>query len=219
MYDYNQLTTKLNYSKKDFKKFAKSKGVSEKIINNYSPQIINNDGNIIDIYSQMLSERIIFLSSEVDNYTSNMIKSQLLYLNTISDEDISIYIDSPGGSVYTGLGILDIMDFVECDIQTVNIGLAASMAAVILAYGKEGKRKTLKRSRTMIHQPLGYSGYAQASDIEISAKEIVSVKEELFQVLSDCTNQPYEKIANDSDRDYWMNGTQAKDYGIVDIIL
>ena len=203
----------------DFKKFALDKGVKEDYIKNYTTQILNSDGTIVDIYSKMLNDRIVFLTSEVDNYTSNMIKSQLLYLNTISDEDISIYIDSPGGSVYTGLGILDIMDFIDCDVQTVNLGLAASMAAVILAYGKEGKRKTLKRSRTMIHQPLGYSGYAQASDIEIDAKQIMSVKEELLQVLAESTKQSYDKIKDDSDRDYWMNGEQAKDYGIVDIIL
>lgn len=203
-------------TKSDYIKFAKEQGESS--IKNYSTQIINNEGNIVDIYSQMLNERIVFLTSEVDNYTSNMIKTQLLYLNTTSDEDISIYIDSPGGSVYTGLGILDIMDFVDCDIQTINIGLAASMAAVILTYGKEGKRKTLKRSRTMIHQPLG-GAYGQASDIEINAKEIVNVKEELYQIIVDRTGQTYEKVSNDSDRDYWMNGTQAKEYGIVDIIL
>lgn len=207
--------TKLG-SKSDYIKFAKDRGSS--VIENYSTQILNNEGNLVDIYSQMLNERIIFLTSEVDNYTSNMIKTQLLYLNTTSDEDISIYIDSPGGSVYTGLGILDIMDFVDCDIQTINIGLAASMAAVILTYGKEGKRKTLKRSRTMIHQPLG-GAYGQASDIEINAKEIVNVKEELYQIIVDRTGQTYEKVSNDSDRDYWMNGTQAKEYGIVDIIL
>lgn len=204
-------------SKSDYIKFAKDRGL---VINpmNYSTQIVNDEGNLVDIYSQMLNERIIFLTSEVDNYTSNMIKTQLLYLNTTSDEDISIYIDSPGGSVYTGLGILDIMDFVDCDIQTINIGLAASMAAVILTYGKEGKRKTLKRSRTMIHQPLG-GAYGQASDIEINAKEIVNVKEELYQIIVDRTGQTYEKVSNDSDRDYWMNGIQAKEYGIVDIIL
>ncbi|CAG7580581.1 MAG: gp257 [uncultured marine phage] len=218
MYDYNTMDRSYG-SKLDFNKFAMDKGVKESYIKNYSTQIVNSDGTIMDIYSKMLNERIIFLTSEVDNYTSNMIKSQLLYLNTVSDDDISIYIDSPGGSVYTGLGILDVMDFVECDVQTVNIGLAASMAAVILAYGKDGKRKTLKRSRTMIHQPLGYSGYAQASDIEIDAKQIMSVKEELLQVLADSTNQTYEKIKEDSDRDYWMNGKQAKSYGIVDIIL
>jgi len=204
-------------TEEDYHKFTKSKGL--KSVKNNSTQVITSDGDIVDIYSKMLGDRIIFLTDGVDSYTSNIIKSQLLYLNTISDEDISIYIDSPGGEVYTGLGVLDIMDFIDCDVQTVNIGLAASMAAVILAYGKEGKRKTLRRSRTMIHQPLGYSGYAQASDIEINAREILGVKKELFDILSKSTNQPYDKISADSDRDYWMNGIEAKEYGIVDIVL
>jgi len=203
-------------SKKDFRKFTKSNGIN---IDSHSTQVINEDGNFVDLYSKMLEDRIIFLTTEVDSYSANTIKSQLLYLNTISSDDISIYIDSPGGEVYTGLGILDVMDFVRADIQTVNIGLAASMAAVILAYGTNGKRKSLKRSRTLIHQPLGYSGYSQASDIEINAKEIISLKEDLTKILADSTAQPYEKIKNDSDRDFWMNSKESKDYGLIDIIL
>lgn len=214
----NDYTTMSYGVKLDFNKFAIDKGVKESYIKNYSSQIVNSDGNIMDIYSKMLSERIIFLTSEVDNYTSNMIKSQLLYLNTISDEDISIYIDSPGGSVYTGLGILDVMDFVDCDVQTVNIGLAASMAAVILAYGTKGKRKSLKRSRTMIHQPIsGY--YGQASDIEINANEVLGIKKELIDILVEKTGQNKDQVKNDSDRDYWMTSTQSLKYGMIDKII
>lgn len=203
-------------SKEDFRKFIKSKGIN---IEAYSTQVIGDDGNHVDLYSKMLEDRIIFLTSEVDSYSANIIKSQLLYLNTISSEDISIYIDSPGGEVYTGLGVLDVMDFVKPDIQTVNIGLAASMAAVILSYGTKGKRKSLKRSRTLIHQPLGYSGYSQASDLEINAKEIISLKEDLTKILADSTSQPFDKVKNDSDRDFWMNSKESLDYGLIDIIL
>lgn len=203
-------------SKEDFRKFTKSKGIN---IEAYSTQVISDDGSHVDLYSKMLEDRIIFLTSEVDSYSANIIKSQLLYLNSISSDDISIYIDSPGGEVYTGLGVLDVMDFVKPDIQTVNIGLAASMAAVILSYGTKGKRKSLKRSRTLIHQPLGYSGYSQASDIEINAKEIISLKEDLTKILADSTSQPFDKVKNDSDRDFWMNSEQSKDYGLIDIIL
>jgi len=202
-------------SKKDFKKFTKSNGID---ISAYSPQVMNDDGNIVDIHSKMLEDRIIFLTSEVDPHSANLIKSQLLYLNTISDDDISIYIDSPGGEVYTGLGILDVMDFVKCDVSTVNIGLAASMAALILTYGKKGKRKAFKRSRTMIHQPLG-GHYGQASDIEINAKEIISLKNELNSILADATSQDLSVIESDTDRDYWMASKQAKEYGLIDKIL
>lgn len=202
-------------SKEDFHKFTKSRGIDIKA---YSPQVISNDGNIVDIHSKMLEDRVVFLTSEVDSYSSNLIKSQLLYLSTISDDDISIYIDSPGGEVYTGFGILDIMDFVKSDISTVNIGLASSMAALLLSYGKKGKRKALKRSRTMIHQPLG-GHYGQASDIEITAKEILSLKNELNSILSETTSQDLSVIESDTDRDYWMSSKQAKDYGLIDKIL
>jgi ATP-dependent Clp protease protease subunit len=202
-------------SKEDFRKFTKSRGID---IRSYSPQVMNDDGNIVDIHSKMLEDRIIFLTSEVDSHSANLIKSQLLYLNTISDDDISIYIDSPGGEVYTGLGILDVMDFVKSDVCTLNMGLAASMGALILTYGKKGKRKALKRSRTMIHQPLG-GHYGQASDIEINTKEIISLKNELNLIIADATSQDLSVIETDTDRDYWMGSKDAKDYGLIDIIL
>jgi ATP-dependent Clp protease protease subunit len=137
-----------------------------------------------------------------------------------SDEDISIYINSGGGSVYTGLGLLDVMDFVKPDIITINTGLAASMAAVILCSGTKGKRSALKRSRTMIHQPMtGFGSYAQASDMEIEAKEINSLKKELYEIISENTGQIYDKVYKDGDRDYWMTAQDAKKYGMVDEII
>lgn len=185
-----------------------------------SGNIISPDGNIIDIFSKLLSERTIFIGSELSSPITNIIKAQLLYLEYDDPTaDVKIYIDSPGGQIYTSLGIIDTMDIISCDVETVNVGLAASMGAVLLACGTEGKRKSLKRSRTMIHQPLGYSGFAQASDLEIDAKQIGSLKRELYEILSERTGKSYEKIVEDGDRDYWMNAKEAKDYGIIDEIV
>lgn len=178
------------------------------------------DGVVIDVFSKLLDNRIIFLTTEMDADICNIIKAQLLYLEQMDpSRDISIYIDSPGGSVYSGLGLLDTLDYVKNDIITVNTGLAASMAAILLCSGTTGKRKALKRSRTMIHQPLGYSGYAQASDIEIDAKEINSLKRELYEIISNQTGLNFDKVYKDGDRDYWMNAEDAKKYGMIDEIL
>ena len=187
--------------------------------NNNTPYLLESNGMSVDIFSKLLDDRIIFLSTDVDDYVCNIIKAQLLYLETESDEDIKLYIDSGGGSVYSGLGLLDVMDFIKPDIITVNTGLAASMAAVILCSGTKGKRKALKRSRTMIHQPLGYTGYAQATDMEIEAKEINSLKKELYEIISDSTGQVYDKVYKDSERDYWMTAAEAKKYGMIDEII
>jgi ATP-dependent Clp protease, protease subunit len=187
--------------------------------NNNTPYLLESNGMSVDIFSKLLEDRIIFLSTDVDDYVCNIIKAQLLYLEMESDKDIKIYIDSGGGSVYSGLGLLDVMDFVKPDIITVNTGLAASMAAVILCSGTKGKRKALRRSRTMIHQPLGYTGYAQATDMEIEAKEINSLKKELYEIISDTTGQVYDKVYKDSERDYWMTATEAKKYGMIDEII
>ena len=187
--------------------------------NNNTPYLLESNGMSVDIFSKLLDDRIIFLSTDVDDYVCNIIKAQLLYLETESDEDIKLYIDSGGGSVYSGLGLLDVMDFIKPDIITVNTGLAASMAAVILCSGTKGKRKALKRSRTMIHQPLGYTGYAQATDMEIEAKEINSLKKELYEIISDSTGQAYDKVYKDSERDYWMTAAEAKKYGMIDEII
>jgi ATP-dependent Clp protease protease subunit len=187
--------------------------------NNNTPYLLESNGMSVDIFSKLLEDRIIFLSTDVDDYVCNIIKAQLLYLEMESDKDIKIYIDSGGGSVYSGLGLLDVMDFVKPDIITVNTGLAASMAAVILCSGTKGKRKALRRSRTMIHQPLGYTGYAQATDMEIEAKEINSLKKELYEIISDTTGQVYDKVYKDSERDYWMTASEAKKYGMIDEII
>lgn len=213
---------------KDLEKFLRSKNISSSIQSTYFKHVSKNinyssletGGLPVDIFSKLLDERIIFLSTEIDSDVCNIIKAQLLYLDSDSNEDISIYIDSPGGSVYSGLGLLDVMDFVKSDISTVNTGLAASMAAVILCSGKNGKRKSLKRSRTMIHQPLGYGGWIQqASDMEIEAKEINSLKKELYEIISEKTGQNYDRVYKDGDRDYWMTSAEAKKYGMIDDII
>ena len=215
--------------KNDLQKFLRSQSISSTFQDNYfkhlqrknsTPMLLEDNGMSVDVFSKLLDDRIIFLSTEVDEYVTNIIKAQLLYLESESDDDISIYIDSPGGSVYTGLGLLDVMDFVKPDIVTINTGLAASMAAVILCSGTKGKRFALKRSRTMIHQPMtGFNSYAQASDMEIEAKEINSLKKELYEIISDNTGQVYDKVYKDGDRDYWMTAQDAKKYGMVDEII
>jgi len=187
---------------------------------NYTTHIMESNGVSVDIFTKLLDERIIFLSDEIDSDVCSIIKAQLLYLETESDEDIKIYIDSPGGSVYSGLGLLDVMEYVTPDIVTINTGLAASMGAVILCAGTKGKRKALKRSRTMIHQPLGFGGWMQqASDMEIEAKEINSLKKELYEIISDRTGQSYDRVSKDGDRDYWMTAVDAKKYGMIDEII
>ena len=187
---------------------------------NMTTHLLESNGLSVDIFSKLLDDRIIFLSDEIDSDVCNIIKAQLLYLESESDEDIKIYIDSPGGSVYSGLGLLDVMDYVTPDIVTINTGLAASMGAVILCSGTKGKRRALKRSRTMIHQPLGYGGYVQqASDMEIEAREINSLKKELYEIISDRSGQSYDRVSKDGDRDYWMTAADAKKYGMIDEIV
>jgi len=173
----------------------------------------------MDVFSRLMMERIIFLGTQVDDYTANTIQAQLLYLDSVDPgKDISIYINSPGGSVTAGLGIYDTMQFISSDVATLCTGLAASMAAVLLVAGKEGKRSALKHSRVMIHQPLG-GVQGQASDIEIEAKEIMKFKKELYTIISDHSHQSFEKVWNDSDRNYWMNAEEAKAYGMIDDVL
>lgn len=190
-----------------------------KIQNNNTSLLLEGNGSQVDVFSKLLEDRIIFLSTDIDDYTCNLIKAQLLYLESESDEDIKIYIDSGGGSVYSGLGLIDVMEFIKPDIVTVNTGLAASMAAVILCSGTTGKRKALRRSRTMIHQPLGYTGYAQATDMEIEAKEINSLKKELYEIIADRTGQNFDRVYKDSERDYWMTAEESKKYGMIDEII
>jgi len=214
--------------KNDFNKFLLSKSISSTFQQDYfnkiekknSAYIIEGNGIQVDIFSKLIDDRIIFLSTEIDSDICNVVKAQLLYLETLNDDDISIYLDTPGGSVYSGLGLLDVMDYVKPDIETINTGLAASMGAVILCSGTKGKRKSLKRSRTMIHQPLSYGGYyQQASDMEIEAKEINSLKKELYEIISDRTGQTFDRVSKDGDRDYWMCADDAKRYGMIDHII
>ncbi len=172
-----------------------------------------------DIFHHLLNQRIIVLSGEIDTYLCEFVKASLLFLEAESDEDITMYINSPGGSVYDGLGLLDVMEYIRPDIITVNTGLCASMGAVILCSGTKGKRKALKRSRTMIHQPIGGGWMQQASDMEIEAKEINSLKKELYNIISTNTGQNYEKVFQDSDRNYWMNSKDALKYGMIDEVL
>ena len=173
----------------------------------------------LDVFSRLMMDRIIFLGTEVNDYTANVLQAQMLYLDSVdSAKDISIYINSPGGSVYAGLGIYDTMQFVNSDVQTICTGMAASMAAVLLVAGKEGKRSALPHSRIMIHQPMG-GAQGQASDIEITAREIQKLKKELYTIISEHSHQPFEKVWADSDRDYWMTAEEAKEYGMVDEVL
>jgi len=204
----------MNYGK-DYQKFLKSKGITNNVINTLSDELSNHN-----IFDKLLNERIIFLIGEIDNYNTELIKANLLYLDTLNNDDIKIYINSGGGDVYSGLGLLDTMDFINSDVSTINTGLAASMAAVILCSGTKGKRKALKRSRTMIHQPMTIGGWVQqASDLEIEAKEVNHLKSELYEIISDRTGQKYDKVYKDSDRDYWMSSKDALNYGMIDEIV
>lgn len=173
----------------------------------------------MDVFSRLMMDRIIFLGTQIDDYTANTLQAQLLYLDsTDPGKDISIYINSPGGSVTAGLGIYDTMQFITSDVATMCTGMAASMAAVLLVAGAEGKRTALTHSRVMIHQPLG-GVQGQASDIEIEAKEIMKFKKELYTIISEHSHTPYEKVWKDSDRNYWMTADEAKEYGMMDAVM
>ncbi len=173
----------------------------------------------MDVFSRLMMDRIIFLGTEVNDYTANVIQAQLLYLDSSDPgKDISIYINSPGGSVYAGLGIYDTMQYVTSDVTTICTGMAASMAAVLLVSGEKGKRFALKHSRVMIHQPMG-GAQGQASDMEITVREIRKLKDELYRIIADHSGQPLEKVEHDSDRDYWMTAEEALQYGMIDRVL
>ena len=173
----------------------------------------------MDVFSRLMMDRIIFLGTEISDYTANTIQAQLLYLDSVdSTKEISTYLNSPGGSVTAGLGIYDTMQFVSSPVATICTGMAASMAAVLLVAGQEGKRSALPHSRVMIHQPLG-GVQGQASDIEITAREIQKMKKELYTIISDHSHTPFDKVWADSDRDYWMTAQEAKEYGMIDQVL
>jgi len=173
----------------------------------------------LDVFSRLMMDRIIFLGTEINDYTANVLQAQLLYLDSVdSSQDIYVYINSPGGSVTAGLGIYDTMQFVESNVATMCTGMAASMAAVLLVAGQEGKRTALSHSRVMIHQPLG-GVQGQASDIEIEAREIQKFKKELYSIISQHSHTPFEKVWQDSDRNYWMTAEEAREYGMIDNVV
>ncbi len=211
----------------DNKKWMLSNGISSSKLNLYkkamnSSVIVDqkSEGMVLDVFTRLLQDRIIFLNGEIYDELADIIKAQLLYLEQLDPEsDTKIYINSGGGSIYDGLGIIDTMEYVTNDIVTINTGIAASMAAVILCCGTEGKRKSLRRARTMIHQPLGYLGYAQATDIKIESDQILLLKKELYEIISEKSNQPFDKVTSDSERDYWMTAIEAKSYGMIDEVL
>ena len=211
----------------DFLKFAVSNGMNSMHVENamnasasyISPSILEErqlNVTQMDVFSRLMMDRIIFLGTEVNDYTANVIQAQLLYLDSVdSERDINIYLNTPGGSVYAGLGIYDTMQFIRSRVATICTGMAASMGAVLLVAGEKGMRAALPHSRVMIHQPLG-GIQGQASDIEITAREILKLKDELYQIISDHSGQTVEKIHQDADRDYWMTAEEALQYGMID---
>ena len=215
----------------DFKKYAvKHLGLNSMVLddvissqNQYLNPYILEERQLnvtqMDVFSRLMMDRIIFLGTQIDDYTANTLQAQLLYLDSVDPgKDISIYINSPGGSVYAGLGIYDTMQFVSSDIATICTGMAASMAAVLLVAGQEGKRSALTHCRVMIHQPMG-GAQGQASDIEITAREIQKLKNELYQIIANHSHTEFDKVWADSDRDYWMTAQEAKEYGMIDQVL
>ena len=217
---------------KEFEKFAtKDQGISStyynKIVSSMypvglTPNIIEErpmNIAVFDVFSRLMMDRIIFLGTGITDQVANIIQAQLLFLeSTDSSKDIQIYINSPGGGVYAGLGIYDTMQLIKPNVATICTGMAASMGAVLLCAGEKGKRSGLTHSRVMIHQPVG-GAHGQASDIEITAKEILTLKEELYNIISKHTGQDYKKVYADSDRDYWMKSDKALEYGMIDEIL
>ena len=193
------------------------------ITSNYiSPSILEErqlNVTQMDVFSRLMMDRIIFLGTQIDDYTANVIQAQLLFLDSSDPgKDISIYINSPGGSVYAGLGMYDTMQFISSDVATICTGMAASMAAVLLVAGEKGKRSALKHSRVMIHQPMG-GVQGQASDMEITVREIQKLKKELYTIIADHSGNTIERVEKDSDRDYWMTAPEALEYGMIDKIM
>ncbi|MBQ1168313.1 MAG: ATP-dependent Clp endopeptidase proteolytic subunit ClpP [Bacteroidales bacterium] len=217
--------------KSEFEKFAvKDRGISSltldgygKIISSYMNPMIIEERQLnvaqMDVFSRLMMDRIIFLGCPINDEVANIIQAQLLFLDSNGyDSDISLYINSPGGEVYAGLGIYDTMQTIASDVHTINTGLAASMASILLAAGTKGKRSALPHSRVMIHQPMG-GAQGQASDIEITAREILKLKDELYQILAEHTGKTFKQIVKDADRDYWMTSKDALEYGMIDEIV
>ncbi|MCX6187922.1 MAG: ATP-dependent Clp endopeptidase proteolytic subunit ClpP [Bacteroidetes bacterium] len=216
---------------KEFRKYAtKHMGISSIKVDAYMESTMENmtrtvieerpmNFREIDVFSRLMADRIIFLGTAIDDYIANIVQAQMLFLESMdARRDIQMYINSPGGSVYAGLGIYDTMQWIQPNVATICTGLAASMGAVLMCAGEKGKRTALPHARIMIHQPLG-GAQGQASDIEITAREIQKLKKELYDIISIHSGQPFEKVQADSDRDYWMIAQEAKEYGMVDDIL
>ncbi len=215
------------FDSKEFEKYATMHaGINSNVlsgyVNNLTPIIIEERQlNVaqMDVFSRLMMDRIIFLGTGINDQVANIVQAQLLFLASVdAKKDIQIYVNSPGGSVYAGLGIYDTMKYIQPDVATICTGMAASMGAVLLCAGAEGKRTALKHSRVMIHQPLG-GAQGQASDMEITLKEIQKLKKELYTIIADHSKQDYDKVWADSDRDYWMTSTEAKEYGMIDEVL
>ncbi len=217
-------------NKEEFRKYAvKGQGISGTAIDQYTHHVENmtravieeRPGNFreIDVFSRLISDRIIFLGTGVDDVIANIITAQLLFLESAdAKKDIVMYINSPGGSVYAGLGMYDTMQYVNPDVATICTGMAASMGAVLLSAGEKGKRAALPHSRIMIHQPSG-GMQGQSSDMEITLKQMLELKKDLYTILADQTGKTFEQIEQDSDRDYWMRADAAKEYGLIDEVL
>jgi ATP-dependent Clp protease, protease subunit len=219
---------------KEFRKYAiKHHGISSAKVDHYIGSSIHSPQDMtrtvieerqmpfreVDVFSRLMADRIIFLGTGIDDYIANVVQAQLLFLESSdAKRDIQIYINSPGGSVYAGLGIYDTMQYIAPDVATICTGIAASMGAVLMCAGAKGKRTALKHSRVMIHQPLGGTS-GQATDMEITVREIVKLKKELYDIIANHSGQKYAKVEKDSERDYWMTAQEAKEYGMLDEVL
>jgi ATP-dependent Clp protease protease subunit len=215
---------------KEFRKYAvKHRGISSLNTDRFISSVEDMTRTVIeerpvnfreiDVFSRLMADRIVFLGTAIDDYISNIIVAQFLFLESMdAKRDIQMYVNSPGGSVYAGLGIYDTMQFIKPDVATICTGMAASMGAVLLCAGATGKRSGLTHSRVMIHQPMG-GAQGQESDIEITAREIKKLKKELYDIIANHSKQPYEKVEADADRDYWMKADEAKAYGMIDEVL
>lgn len=229
----NHLNTDMDYGK-EFKKYAtKHMGISSTKVDYYISSSIHTPQDMtrtvieerqmpfreVDVFSRLMADRIIFLGTGIDDYIANVVQAQLLFLESSdAKRDIQIYINSPGGSVYAGLGIYDTMQYIAPDVATICTGMAASMGAVLMCAGAHGKRTALKHSRVMIHQPLG-GAQGQATDMEITVKEIIKLKKELYEIIAQHSGQKFSKVEKDSERDFWMTAEEAKTYGMIDEVL
>ncbi|HNR55555.1 MAG TPA: ATP-dependent Clp endopeptidase proteolytic subunit ClpP [Flavobacteriales bacterium] len=220
------------FPKDEFEKYAvKHRGISSNTLHSYTTSAVRSsltpyileerqlNVQAMDVFSRLMMDRIIFLGTGINDQVANIIQAQLLFLESVdAKKDIQIYMNSPGGSVYAGLGIYDTMQYINCDVATICTGMAASMGAVLLCAGSKGKRSALKHARVMIHQPLG-GAEGQAIDMEITVREIVKLKKELYDIIATHSGQAFEKVEKDSDRDYWMIAEEAKAYGMIDEVL